>query len=186
MDWEQPFHFERQANARVIGEPVRGVGNKELSCSFPAPCSRVSFRVPLARGDLAHRLLGFHYCEKWLHRHHNGSVDSKSICQVLTSPLALDIWARVDKIAQTLVRSQTRQFQSLLRDLSPVIGRNFFVSRQKTTFFLLADKYPCVVLKRWKCFAIILYNVKHRHTVLSTFMTQTYKISITLTKIEVL
>ena len=48
---------------------------------------------------------GFHFCERWLHRHHNGSVNSKcthypkSICQVLTSPLALDIWTRADKIA---------------------------------------------------------------------------------------
>ena len=68
------------------------------------------------------------------HRHRNGSVNSKrthppkSICQVPTSPLALDIWGRVDKIAQTLVCSQTHQFQSLLRDLSPVIWRNRSVS----------------------------------------------------------
>ena len=73
---------------------------------------------------------GFHCCERWLHHHHNGSVNSKhthttkSICQVLTSFLALDIWARVDKIAQTLICSQTCQFQSLLRDLSPINGRN--------------------------------------------------------------
>ena len=34
--------------------------------------------------------------------------------------------------------------------------------------------------------AIILYNVKHCQTVLSTFMTHTYEMSITLTKIGIL
>ena len=48
----------------------------------------------------------------WLHHHHNGSVNSKgthipkNICHVLTSPMALDIRTKADKIAQTLV-SQT-------------------------------------------------------------------------------
>ena len=32
---------------------VRGGGNEVLSLSFPTPCSRVSFRVPLAR-DFSH------------------------------------------------------------------------------------------------------------------------------------
>ena len=40
MDWEQPLHLEWQANARISGG-----GNEELSLSFPAPCSRVSFRL---------------------------------------------------------------------------------------------------------------------------------------------
>ena len=76
----------------------------------------------------------FHHCERWLHRHHNGSVNSKcthtakSVCQVLTSPLALDISAEAKKIAQNLVCTQTRQSQLPLRDLSPIIGRNRSVS----------------------------------------------------------
>ena len=37
----------------MSGETVRGRGNEELSLSFPTPCSRVSFRVPLAR-DFSH------------------------------------------------------------------------------------------------------------------------------------
>ena len=105
MGWEQPLHFEGQANERVSDQSMRGGGNKQLSLSFPAARSCVFFRVPLTRdfsqyplnGDLAHRLLGFHYCERWWHHHHNGSVNSKCtqtpkrICQVLTSPLALEI-----------------------------------------------------------------------------------------------
>ena len=73
-------------------------------------------------------------CWRWLDRHHNGSLNSKrthtpkSICQVLKSPFALDIWARADKIVQSLLRSKTCQFQSLLRDSSPIIGRNRSVS----------------------------------------------------------
>ena len=53
-------------------------------------------------GDCASKLLGFHCCERWLHRHHNGSVNSKrthppkSIWQVLTSPLALNMSTRED------------------------------------------------------------------------------------------
>ena len=58
---------EWQANMRVSGEAVRGEGKEELSFSFPAPCSRVLFCVPLARdfsryslnGELACRLLRF-------------------------------------------------------------------------------------------------------------------------------
>ena len=51
---------------------------------------------------------------------HNGSVNSKhthapkSICQVLTSPLAFDIWAETKLLKS--VCSQTCRFQSLLRD----------------------------------------------------------------------
>ena len=134
---EQPLQFEWQANARVRGEARRGGENKELTLSFPTLSSRVSLGVPLAgdfsryplNGDLDRRLLGFHCCERWLDRHHSGSVNSKCtdtpkrICQVLTSAFALDIRARAGKIAQTLYSSQTRRFQSLLRNLSPIFGR---------------------------------------------------------------
>ena len=73
-------------NVQVSGETVRGEGNEELSLSFPAPYSRVSFRVPLARdfsryslnGVLVSRLLGYYCYERWLHCHHNGSVNFKS------------------------------------------------------------------------------------------------------------
>ena len=144
MNWEQTLHFEWQVNVWVSGKALKEKGNDKLSLSFPTPCSCISFCVPFARdfswyplnGELARRLLWFSlFWEIWLHSHYNGSVNSKhthtpkSICQVLTSPLALDIWARADKIAQTLVCTWTHKFQSLLRDLSPIIGRNHSVSR---------------------------------------------------------
>ena len=57
--------------------------------------------------EIALRLLRLSICERWLHHHHNSSLNSKctrtpeSICEVLTSPMAFDIWAKADKIAQT-------------------------------------------------------------------------------------
>ena len=72
------------------------------------PLARDFSRHPI-NGVLARGLLRFSLLWEMVHHHHNGSVNSKrthtpkSICQVLTSPLALDIWGRVDKIVQTLV-----------------------------------------------------------------------------------
>ena len=62
-------------------------------------------------------------------------------------------------------------YLQLWKETAPFLG--------KKSFF-----HPCVALKCWKCFAIILHNVKYRHTVLSTFMTHTYEISKPLTKIK--
>ena len=138
MDWEQPLHFKWQTNAWASSKAMRGRGNEELSSSIPdlvtVSCFACHSHVTSLR-EIALRLLRLSICERWLHHHHNGSVNSKhthttkSICQVLTPFLALDIWARVDKIAQTLICSQTCQFQSLLRDLSPINGRNCSISR---------------------------------------------------------
>ena len=91
MDWEQSLHFEWQANARVSGEAPH-----LLRLLSRVPLARDFSQYPLNK-DLVQRLLNFHCCERWFHRHHNGSVNSKrthtpkSICQVLKSPLALDI-----------------------------------------------------------------------------------------------
>ena len=85
-------------------------------------------------GEIAHRLLRLSICERWLHRHHNSSLNSKctrtpnSICEVLTSPIAFDIWAKADKIAPTPVLSKTRHFQSLL-------ARYISNYRKKSLFF---------------------------------------------------
>lgn len=62
-------------------------------------------------------------------------------------------------------------YLQLWKETAPLLG--------KKSFF-----HPCVALKCWKCFAIILHNVKYRHTVLSTFLTHTYEISKPLTKIK--
>ena len=150
MDWEHPLHFEWQANTRVSGEAVRGGGNEELPLSFLAPFSRVSFRVPLSRvlsqypldGELPRRLLRFSLL--W----ERGCIVilmAQSIPSVPIPPkvfvecwhllcLALDIWARGEKIAETLVYSQIRQLQSLLIYLSPIIGRNRSFVNKKTFF----------------------------------------------------
>ena len=72
------------------------------------PLVRDFSRHPI-NGELARGLLRFSLLWEMVHHHHNGSINSKhthtpkSICQVLTSSLALDIWGRADKIAQTLV-----------------------------------------------------------------------------------
>ena len=57
--------------------------------------------------------------------------------------------------------------------IAPLLG--------KITTFLQTEKCPCVVLKCWKCFAIISYNVKHRHTILSIFINRTYVYEISIT-----
>ena len=124
---------------RVTSKRANERWRKRRALTF-SPCTLLPHLVsPAELSELSKSLLtgcyGFRFCERWLHSHYNGSVNSKcthypkSICQVLTSPLALDIWTRVDKIAQTLVFSQTRKFKSLSRDLSPIIGRNLPVSR---------------------------------------------------------
>ena len=91
--------------------PPPGVGKEELSLLFLAPCSPVPLAHDFSRypfnGDLARRLEMFLFSisERWFHRHHNGSVNSKrvpppkGISQVLTSALALDIWARANKLS---------------------------------------------------------------------------------------
>ena len=137
MDWEQPLHFEWQANVWVSCEA------EELTSSHFPPTASALLPCLLSRATrallLSEKLLGgccgFHCCERWLHRHHIISLNfkrthtPKSFFQVLTSPLGLNTWARADKIAQTLVWNQFCQFPSLLRDLAPVIGRNRSVSR---------------------------------------------------------
>ena len=76
---------------------------------------------------------------------------------MLTSPFALDIRAKAAKIAQTLFCSQTRRFQSLLRNLSPIFGRK----KGKINNLLPNWKVflCCVVLKCSKCFAFILITL---------------------------
>ena len=134
-----------RASARWSRE---GRGKRRLLTFFLAPCSRVSFRVPLERDFSRYPLnmkrlvvgcYGFHCCKGWLHRHHNGSVDTS----LPIPPKAFVkcwhlLWLSTSEQQQTklltvsftntLVYSQTRQFQSLLRDLSPVIRINYFVS----------------------------------------------------------
>ena len=62
------------------------------------------------------------------HRHHNGSVNSKrthppkSICQVLTSPLALDIWGRVDKLLSVAKPINSSHFWEIYLQLSEEIA----------------------------------------------------------------
>ena len=47
MASEPSLHLEWQTNARASVEAVRSGGKEELLLSFPALCSRLSFRVPL-------------------------------------------------------------------------------------------------------------------------------------------
>ena len=47
---------------------------------------------------------------------------------------------RENNIAQTLVYSQTRQFQLFLQDVPPIMGRNSSASRWKTPF--LQNEFP--------------------------------------------
>ena len=84
----------------MSGQAVRGGENEQLSLFSPrlAPrlLSRATVRVT-SRDIPASWFYGFYCCEMWLHRYHNGSVNSKrtvtpkSTCQVLTSALAFNI-----------------------------------------------------------------------------------------------
>ena len=64
MAWEHPLQLEWQANTGASLEAVRSEGIEEIPLSFPAPSSRVSFRVPIAcdfspyplNGELTRRL----------------------------------------------------------------------------------------------------------------------------------
>ena len=110
----------------------------------------------------------FQHCERWLHRHHNGSVNSKcthtpkSICQVLISPLALDISAGAKKNC-----SKSRLYPN--PSIQITFGRFIPNYRKKSLHFYVkkkqpsskTDKYHCVVLKCLKCLSIFSCNVKH-------------------------
>ena len=90
---------------------------------------------------------------------------------------ALGSWTELLKLSSAVKPSNSNYFCKIYLHLSewiaPFLGKN--------TTFLQTEKWPCVVLKCWKCFAIISYNVKHRHTVLSIFMTPTYVYEISIT-----
>ena len=93
---------------------------------FHVPLARDFSRYPLIkwRASLLAGCYGFYFCERWLHRHHNDSVNCKrnhtpkSICKVLTSLLALDIWAKADKIAQTQTVAKPFNFNNFWRFIS--------------------------------------------------------------------
>ena len=170
MDWEQPLHFEWQANVWVSCEA------EELTSShFPPPASALLPRL-LSRATrallLSEKLLagccGFHCCERWLHRHHNTSLNfkrthtPKSFYQVLTSPLVStpeQERTKLLKLSSVANSVNPHHFWEIYLQLSEEIA--LFLGKKK---FFQTEKYPCVVLKCWKCFAIISYNVKQRHT----------------------
>ena len=190
MDWEQPLHLEWQANARISGG-----GNEELSLSFPAPCSRVSFRLRNFRSFLracSQAVTVFIFVR-------DGCIViimAQSIPSVPITPKAFVkswhlLWLSTSEQERTKLLKlsclakpvNSNHFCEIYLQLSEEIDP--FVGKKKTIFFE-TEKYPCVVLKCWKCFAIISYNVKHRHTSSSTFVTHTCETSITFAKREVL
>ena len=109
----------KQTHARA----AKSWGTEEMKSSYHLSQTLLPCLVLLATHAwlLSERLLvgcyGFHFCERLLRCHHNGWLNSKrthtpkSICEALTSPLALDIWARVDEIAHTFLFSQKDLFK---------------------------------------------------------------------------
>ena len=168
MDWEQPWVVSKRESVRRSRGGGGGAAEETKSSHFLSPYlgSCVSFRVPLAiefsryplNGGLASRLIRFSLL--W-------EMDASS-----SQSLGADISfgsryrARADKIAQTLVCSQIRQFHITFARFISNYREKIAPFRDEKTFFQ-TEKYPCVVLKCWKCFVIISYNVEHRHTVLS-------------------
>ena len=73
-----PFRVESK---RVRERRSReGRRNDKLSLSFPATCSRDSFRCPspvTSLGELARRMSRFSLLRERSHQHHNGSLNSK-------------------------------------------------------------------------------------------------------------
>jgi len=92
------------ASERVSEQQSCEGPNKRRALTFLL-CTLLSRLVSLATCEwlLSEKLLagcyGFHFSEGWWHRHRNSSLTSKrthtpkSICHLLTSLLALDIWA---------------------------------------------------------------------------------------------
>ena len=82
---------------RVSGEAVGGGGHKELSLSFPAPCSRILFACDLSQRACLQAVKVFIFvrdgCIVITMAHSMPSVPAplKAFCQVLTSPLPPDI-----------------------------------------------------------------------------------------------
>jgi len=125
------------ANERASERRGREERRKRIALTFfPAPCSRVSFLGPLARdfscyplnGKPALRLLRFSLLWEMLHRHYYGSVNSKcthtpkTICQVLTSPLALDSWTELLKLSSAVKPSNSNYFCKIYLPLSEWIA----------------------------------------------------------------
>ena len=181
--WEQPRVGSERESVRRI--PGGGGGAEETKSSHflsPHLGSCVSFRLPLAidfsryplNGGLVSRLVRFSLLwemdassSQWLSQFQVYPYPLKQLSRADIS-FGSRYRARADKIAQTLVCSQNKSVNplSLLGDLCPIIGKKSLHSWIKKTFFQ-TKKYLCAVLKCWKCFVIISYNVEHRHTVLS-------------------
>ena len=164
-DWSrpQPKHwFDRERT-----NPGRVWGNEELSLSFPAP-----WFLRLLSGGLARRLIRFSLLwemdassSRWLSQFQVYPYPQKQLSSADIS-FGSRCRARADKIAQTLVCSQIRQFHITFGRFISNYREKIAPFLDEKTFFQ-TEKYPRVVLKCWKCFDIISYNVEHRHTVLS-------------------
>ena len=119
---------------------------RTLLTPLPLEPLAVNFSRHPINGDFARRLLRFSLLWEMVHHDHNGSVNSKhthtpkSICQVLTSPLALDIWGRADKIAQTLVLAKLVDsnlfceiwYLQLSEQIAPFLGKKKRPSKLKS------------------------------------------------------
>ena len=125
----------------------------------PASCFACRSRVTSPdiyslNGELARRLLRFSLlwdgCIVIIMAHAVNSKRThtpKGICQVLTSPITLDIWTKADKIAQ-LSQAKPSIPITFARFVSND-RKNRSFSRQKLTFFQV-EKNPLCCLKKLK------------------------------------
>ena len=146
------------------------------------PCSRVSFHTPLARcfsrKSCSQAVAVFIVVR-------DGCIDVIISHSISSVPIPLKVFikcwhllwlstpeqkrTKLLKLSSVANSVNPHHFWEIYLQLSEEIA--LFLGKKK---FFQTEKYPCVVLKCWKCFAIISYNVKQRHTVLSTFMRSQY------------